>query len=233
MTDEAAVDIREFISAHTLLSQLEAEELERLMTFSIRRSYAKNEIIFRKGDPGYSMMILVRGRVKISSIFPEGKEVVLAVLEKGEILGEMALLEGKERSADATALQPSELLELQKRDFIPFLERNPKICIRMLSILSARLRQTSDHIQDRNTLSLPCRLAKALLELSQTHGREVPEGVRVDMIMSQKNFGAMLGASRESINKQLGAWRREGLIKKGRGFIILTRPAELSCIVDV
>ena len=233
MSIDAAFDIREFVSGHSLLGQLEPDDLERLLTYSRRQSFAENEVIFRKGDPGNSMMIVVKGSVKISAPMPEGKEAVLSMLEKGEILGEMAVLEGKDRSADATALNQCELLELQQRDFIPFLEHHPKVCIQLLAILSARLRRISELIQDRNFLSLPGRLAKLLLEMSHTHGHDVPEGVRVDINMSQKNFGAMLGASRESINKQLSAWRKEGLVKRGRGFIILMQPEELSRIIDI
>ena len=158
--------------------------------------------------------------------------MVLTVLGTGEILGEMAILERKDRSAEATALEPSELLVLQRRDFIPFLERNPKVCIRMLCVLSDRLRRTSELVEDRTFLSLSSRLAKALLDLARVSGREVPEGVRVEFKMSQKNLAASLGASRESINKQLGAWQNEGLIKKGRGFIILNQPRELVRIIE-
>ena len=177
------------------------------------------------------MMTVMKGRIKISSSSPEGKEVVLAVLGKGEILGEMAILEGKPRSADATAVEPSRLLVLHGRDFIPFLEGNPKICIRLLRILSARLRRTSELVEERTFLSLPSRLAKTLVDLALAEGHEAPEGVRIDFKMSQKDFGGLLGASRESVNKQLAAWQDEGLIKVGRGVIILTELKELARMI--
>ncbi len=232
MARKASVDTQELVSGHFLLNQLEPDELDKLMTFARMERYGANEVIFRKGDPGHSMMMVVQGRIKISSSSAEGKEVVLTVLVTGEFLGEMAILERKDRSADATALEPSELLVLQRRDFIPFLERNPKVCIRMLCVLSDRLRRTSELVEDRTFLSLSSRLAKALLDLARVSGREVPEGVRVEFKMSQKDLAASLGASRESINKQLGAWQNEGLIKKGRGFIILNQHRELARIIE-
>ena len=232
MARKASVDTQELVSGHFLLNQLEPDELDKLMTFAKMERYGANEVIFRKGDPGHSMMMVMQGRIKISSSSAEGKEVVLTVLGTGEFLGEMAILEKKERSADATALEPSELLVLQSRDFIPFLERNPKICIRMLCALSDRLRRTSELVEDRTFLSLPSRLAKTLLDLARAHGRDVPEGVRVEFKMSQKNFAAWLGASRESVNRQLSAWQDDGLIRKGRGFIILNQPRELARIVE-
>ncbi len=218
---------------HLLLEHLEPHELERLMAFARSQHHPAGEVIFRKGDPGISMMSIVDGRVKISVASPDGKEAVLAVLGPGEVLGEMAILEDKNRSADATALDACELLVLQKRDFIPFLERNPAICIRLLRILCERLRRTSAQVEDRTFLSLPARLAKTLLDLADSTGRETTDGVRVDFKMSQKNFGGLLGASRESVNKQLHAWQAEGLLTIGRGFVVLARPEDLARVIDV
>lgn len=233
MTRNASGGARELLSGHLLLDQLEPHELDRLMAFARTERYGANEVIFCKGDPGHSMMAIVAGRIKISSSSPKGKEAVLAILGNGEILGEMALLDGKPRSADATALEPSELLVLHRREFLPFLERNPKICIRLLVILSDRLRRTSELVEDRAFMSLPSRLAKMLLDLAHSDGREGPEGVRIEFGMSQGNLGALLGASRESVNKQLGAWQNEGLIRMGRGFLILRQPEDLARIVEV
>ena len=220
-------------AAHLLLEHLEPHEFDRLMAFARSQHHPAGEVIFRKGDPGISMMSIVDGRVKISVASPDGKEAVLAVLGPGEVLGEMAILEDKDRSADATALDACELLVLQKRDFIPFLERNPAICIRLLRILCERLRRTSALVEDRTFLSLPARLAKTLLDLADSTGRETTDGMRVDFKMSQKNFGGLLGASRESVNKQLHAWQSEGLLTIGRGFVVLARPEALARVIDV
>ena len=218
---------------HLLLEHLEPHELERLMAFARSQHHPAGEVIFRKGDPGISMMSIVDGRVKISVASPDGKEAVLAVLGPGEVLGEMAILEDRNRSADATALDACELLVLQKRDFIPFLERNPAISIRLLRILCERLRRTSAQVEDRTFLSLPARLAKTLLDLADRAGRETTDGMRVDFKMSQKNFGGLLGASRESVNKQLHAWQSDGLLTIGRGFVVLARPEDLARVIDV
>ncbi len=199
---------RRLAGAHTLLGQLEPHELERLMAFARTQRHRAGEVIFRKDDPGISMMSIVDGRVKISVTSPDGKEAVLAVLGPGEVLGEMAILEDKDRSADATALDACELLVLQKRDFIPFLERNPTIAIRLLRILCERVRRTSALVEDRTFLSLPARLAKTLLDLADGSGRETDAGTRIDFKMSQKNFGALLGASRESRQERGGSGQK-------------------------
>ncbi len=96
-----------------------------------------------------------------------------------------------------------------------------------------RLRRTSELIEDRTFLSLPARLAKTLLDLADGSGRQTADGVRVDFNMTQKNFGSLLGASRESVNKQLHAWQSEGLLTIGRGFVVLARPEDLSRVVEI
>jgi len=220
-------------AAHILLGHLEPHELDRLMQFARNQRHAAGEVIFRKGDPGISMMSVIEGRVKISVASPDGKEAVLAVLGPGEVLGEMAIIEDKDRSADATALEACELLVLQKRDFIPFLERNPAISIRLLRILCERLRRTSALVEDRAFLSLPARLAKTLLDIADNNGHETADGTRVDFNMSQKIFRGLMGASRESVNKQLHAWQAEGLLTMGREHVVLVRPEDLARVVDI
>ncbi len=103
----------------------------------------------------------------------------------------------------------------------PFWNATPAICLRLLGVMSDRLRRTSEMVEDRLFLDLPGRLAKTLLDLGRTDGVDTKDGLRIDMPMSQSAFGAMLGASRETINKQLKAWQDEGLIITGRRFVVL------------
>ncbi len=192
-----------------------------MLAFSRTERFPAGQVIFRRGEPGHRMLTVISRRVKISVSSSEGKEAVLAILGRDEVLGEMALIDGKERSADATALEPSEALSIHRRDFIPFLERSPAICLHLLGVMSDRLRRTSEMVEDRSFLDLPGRLAKTLLDLGRTDGVDTKDGLRIDMPMSQSAFGAMLGASRETINKQLKAWQDEGLIITGRRFVVL------------
>ena len=225
--------LKELVSKHFLFRHLEPHEAERLMVFARRQRFHAGDVIFRRGDAGSSMMSVAKGQIKISVSSVDGKEVTLAILGEGESLGEMAIFAGHERSADATALEDTELLVLEHRDVIPFLERHPEICIRLLGVLSERLRRTSELVEDRAFLSLPARLAKALLDLGQASGRQTQEGIRIGFKMSQKSFGAMLGASRESVNKQFRAWQSDGYLILGRSYVVLTRPDALQHIVDV
>lgn len=228
MSDQPDPALVEIVSGHALLGQLEPDELARVLAFSRTEKFSTGDVIFRRGEPGQSMMIVIGGRIKISVSSSEGKEAVLAILGRGEVLGEMALIDGKERSADATAMEASEALLIHRRDFVPFLERNPAICMRLLGVMSDRLRRTSEMVEDRSFLDLPGRLAKTLIDMGETSGTETDDGLRVDMPMSQSSFGALLGASRETVNKQLKSWQDEGLILTGRGYVVLVDPQRLA-----
>ena len=117
-----------------------------LKAFTHSQHYRAGETIFRKGDPGLSMMTIVDGRIKISVASPDGKEAAIAVLGPGEMVGELGVLEDKNRSANATALDPCEVLILQKSDLDTILERNPAICIRLMRIMSGRRKRTSARV---------------------------------------------------------------------------------------
>jgi CRP/FNR family transcriptional regulator, cyclic AMP receptor protein len=221
-------ELIELVSGHVLLGQLEPDEMKRVLAFARIERFSTGEVIFRRGEPGHGMMIVINGRIKISVSSSDGKEAVLAVLGRGEVLGEMAIIDGKERSADATAMAPTETLSIHRRDFIPFLERQPATCIRLLGIMSERLRRTSELIEDRSFLDLPGRLAKTLIDMGRTDGFETDDGLKVELAMSQRSFGAMLGASRETVNKQLKAWQDDGLILTGRHYVVLIDPERLA-----
>lgn len=222
------IDRRSLLAGHSVLGRLKPVEIDQLLRFAVTRQFAAGETIFHRADAGNSMMSIVSGRVKVGVTGPDGREAVLAILGPGEILGEMAIFAGYPRSADATALEASELLVLNRRDIIPFLERHPEITIRLLGIVCERLRRTSEAIEDRTFLTLPARLAKALLNLGSSSGAPPAAGTRVNLNISQKTFASLLGTSRESLNKQLRAWSHAGLIRLGRGYLVIERPEALA-----
>lgn len=222
---------RAIFARHAVLGLLEPQEIDRVLAFSVARQFRPGEVIFRKGDAGDSMMVVFAGRVKIGVVGPDSREAVLAILGVGEILGEMAILDSKPRSADAIALEATELLVLHRRDFIPFLEHNPRIATRLLRLVCERLRRTSALVEDRMFRQLPARLAKALLELA-SDGPVCPPGIRIELHMSQKTFASVLGVSREALNKQLRAWEDAGLVGVGRGHVTIEQPDALARIVD-
>ena len=220
------------LGEHFLLKHLPEKDLKRLEAFAKTRRFKAKEPVFMKGDPASGMMAVVAGRVRISSYSSDGREIVLNVINPGEVFGEIALIDGGERTADATAMEDTELMILERRDFVPFLERNPELCIKLLMVMCNRLRRTSEQLEDFSFLDLRTRLAKRLLDLAEDHGIEEEGGVRISLSLSQRVLGAMMGTSREAVNKQLRAWEDEGLIRLKRGSVTLLDPEQLELIVE-
>ena len=158
-------------------------------------------------------MAVLSGSIRISTTSPQGREIVLAILQAGEIFGEMALLDGGDRAADAIAMSDCELLVVDQRDFIPFLKSRGDLCIALLRLLSRRLRRTDELVEAAMFERLESRLAKALIQLAGS-GNEAGSGVQLEV--SQHDLSVLVGASREKVNRQLGTWQRAGLLELGK-----------------
>ena len=163
----------------------------------------------------------MRGSIKISSLSNEGKEIVFNIINAGEIFGEIAVLDGEERSADATAMTDCELLVLNRRDCLRLLENRADLCMILLRILCQRLRQTSEQVEDVMFRHLESRLAKALLRRAESVGLHGPQSTSVELHLSQRELGNMAGGSRESVNKILQNWHRQGLIDLGKSSVLI------------
>jgi CRP/FNR family transcriptional regulator, cyclic AMP receptor protein len=212
---------RQIFQRHFLFSKLSASEIDSLISYARIERYPAGREIFAKGSPGQSLMAVLRGRVKISAPSDDGKEVVFTIYSAGEIFGEMSVLDGEERSADATAMDDCELLVLSRRDFLPILENRADLCMVLLKILCRRLRQTSEQVEDVMFRHLESRVAKKLLQLVESVGLRALHSPSVELHVSQRELGSMAGGSRESVNKILQNWHRRGLIDLSKGSIII------------
>lgn len=222
---------RQIFERNFLLGKLSSSEIDTLLRYSRVERYPAGEEIFAKGSPGNSLMIVLRGRVRISSISLTGKEIVLNIIDAGEIVGEIALLDGGERSGDAVAMTDCELLVLNRRDFMPFIENRADICLMLIKILCQRLRQTSEQVEDLQFRHLESRIAKALLHLSERSGQPVVDGRVLELHMSQSELSHIVGSSRESVNKQLQAWQKAGFIDLAKGSIVIRDPAAIEQLI--
>ena len=221
------IDKRQALAGHFLFRHLSAADLEGLLAHTRVQRHKAGAVIFRQGDPGQGLLAVLSGRVKITSPSASGKEIVLNMINPGEVFGEIALLDGKPRSADAVAIDPCELLVIDRRDFVPFLEARPALCIRLLGVLCERLRRTSEQVQDLLFLDLRARLAKTLLKLAEAHGQTAPAGREISLKLSQRELGNLIGRSRESVNKQLREWQEANLIRFHAGRMVIRDPAAL------
>src|SRR5262245_60532078 len=149
---------------HSLFRDLPAAVIEHLGSYMKTRKAARGTTIFAKGDPGTGLMGVLAGTVKVSVASADGKDIVRNLLHEGEVFGEIALLDGRPRTADATAMSDCELVVIERRDFVPFLSDHPDVMLKFIEILCSRLRRTSEQVQDITFLNLPTRLAKTLLQ---------------------------------------------------------------------
>jgi CRP/FNR family cyclic AMP-dependent transcriptional regulator len=209
-------DHRELLKSHFLFGKLGDGEIGELLAHARLEHYPAGQEIFAKGSPGQSVMAVLSGSVTIAVPSLEGREIVFNSVGAGEIFGEIALLDGRERTADARALTDCELLVIYRRDFLPFLERRADICIMLLEILCQRLRQTSEQVEDVSFVTLGSRVAKTLLRLAHPEsGGAKPAVLRV----TQRELGNLVGGTRESVNRQLQTLRKAGLIELAKGSI--------------
>ena len=212
---------RQIFEQHFLFGKLSTGEIDALIGYTRVEQYPAGREIFAKGSPGQSLMAVLRGSIKISSLSSEGKEVFFNIINAGEIFGEIAVLDGEERSADATAMTDCELLILSRRDFLRVLETRADLCMILLRILCQRLRQTTEQVEDVMFRHLESRVAKALLHLTESVRLHGPHSKSVELHVSQRELGNMAGGSRESVNKILQTWHRQNLIDLGKASILI------------
>ena len=206
---------------------LPATVLAELGAYLRRRRYRRGEVVFLQGEAGTSLYIVAAGQVKIALTSADGAEVMLARLGPGEFFGELALLDGEPRSADAVATEASELLLLPRAAFLGLIEARPAIAMRLLTLVSRRLRQDVAVVQDVAFRDVPARLARLLLQLAESEGQPGDAGVVITARLTQTELAGMVGATRESVNKGLGRFERQGLIRRAHGRITVLRPDDL------
>lgn len=196
-----------------LFGGLPAEELQRLASLLRPHQYARGEMLFLAGDQGTSLCLIAAGRIRIQLTGPDGREVTINVYGPGEIVGEMALLDGEPRSADAIAQDPTHVYWLHRDDFVTFLQRYPHAAMTMMAGLSRRLRHTTRVVENTTLRDVPARLAQVILELAELHGRQMPEGICIDLRLTQSDLAARIGASRETVNRVIRSFEAQGLLR--------------------
>jgi CRP/FNR family transcriptional regulator, cyclic AMP receptor protein len=220
----------ELLAQVGLFADLSPEELTGLAALMRPRPYSKDEVIYLRGDPGTAFYVIASGKVKIALTSPEGKELILRRLGPGGFHGEIALLDDEPRSADAIATEQSVQLVLQRDAFRQFLADHPDVATKLLGTVSRYLRSNAELIQDATFLDVPARLARVLLDLAAPAGSTTdlpPAGAVIPDRMKQGELASLVGATRESINKWLGSFERQGLIRYDKGQITLLRPSGL------
>ena len=193
-----------------------------------RRTFAAGTHVFREGDPGLHLHLILKGEVKITRSGPRGAEVVFAVLLPGDLFGELALFEeGAVRTADAVAVETTECLTLERRALIAFLESHPERMWHVIRFLSAYIRRKDESFAEVAFLDIQGRVARKLLDLARTQGEPVPGGTRIRVRVSQRTLAGMVAARRENVNRALSRFAANGDISMTAGYITVLDAAAL------
>ncbi len=231
MTGLTYQEKRQTFTRNPIFGKLSEDEIDTLLRYSRVESYPEGQEIFAKDSQGESIMLVLRGSVKISSISLTGKEIVLNIISAGEIVGEIGMLDGGPRSGDAVAMNDCELLVLNRRDFMPLLEKHVDICLMLIKILCKRLRHTSEQVEDLVFRHVEGRIAKALLQLSEHSGRADVDGRLLELHLSQSELSSIVCSTRESVNKQLTAWQRAGYVDLAKESIVIRNAAAIERLI--
>lgn len=213
------------LERHLLFQALGPEVRERLANYASIRTVPRGTTVFAKGDGGTALFAVFSGTVQITAPSLNGKSAVYNHIAAGDVFGEIALLDGGPRTADAVAFTDCTLMVIERRDFLSVLTRYPEVSMKVIEVLCARLRHTTEQVQDLMFLDLKGRLVKTLLRLwaDAENGHS--------LALSQTDLSNMVGMSREMINKQLQVWAKAGWIRLDRRSITLVQPDALRCLV--
>ncbi|WP_342373990.1 Crp/Fnr family transcriptional regulator [Myxococcus stipitatus] len=218
----------QLLSEISLFEHLDSEALESLSSLLRPCRFGRGEVVFLQGDVGTALYVIRRGEVAIRLSSPEGKEVILSLLSRGDFFGELALLDGEPRSTDAVAREDSELLILQREDFRRYVEARPSVATALLATLSRMVRHVTQLVHDTHFLDARERLVRVLLGLAREQGESGGAGgVVIPLRLTQTEIANLCGLTRESTNKWLRFYVREGLLSYEGGRITLVHPDRL------
>jgi CRP/FNR family transcriptional regulator, cyclic AMP receptor protein len=219
------------LSTCALFSALDAPDKERLASLLRPQAFNKDEIIFLKGDSGSGLYLIRSGKVKICVIDRNGFELIFTFLSGGDLLGEIAVLDGKARSATAIAVDNTDMLYLGRKEFLEFLKTSPQACIDIITMLSQRLRRVSNQLEEVSFLDVSGRIARSILEMTGSSFHNVAN-VEHQLIcaISQEELAKVIGASRVMVNKVLNSYVDLGFISIARKKITVLNIHELNRI---
>jgi CRP/FNR family cyclic AMP-dependent transcriptional regulator len=206
-------ELSEFLKYVPIFSELPDDAIERISKIGYVKNFDKESIILMEDEDGSAMFFIIEGKVKITRISSDGKEVILSVLGKSEFFGEMAILDGLSRSATVIALEPSKLFIIHRNEFLELLTKHPEISIPLLQELTSRLRTADMKIKSLSLKDAEGKVATVVLQLADTQGKVRGGIVEIDEMPLQQDLANMAGTSRETISRTLHAFAKKGIIE--------------------
>ena len=224
---EEPIEAIELLAGVPLFADLSEQELERIAAVAIGRSFPKGGRVFHEGDPSDACYVIRSGEVRVTREHSDGRAITLATLGPGEIVGELAMLDGEVRSASLEALSDLELLAIAAPDMRGLLERNASITTKLVMALTRRVRETNERILKQSFQTVPSRVAGVLGQLVAEEGAGAGAREGVTIRMNQADLAQLAGTSRESVSRFLAVLERAGVVRVGRGRVTVLEPARL------
>ncbi len=212
-----------FLGRVPLFKSLNQQQLQNLAELTITRTFSRGSVIIVAEDEGDAFFIIRKGRVKVNLLHGDGREVILSILGKGEVFGELALLDGRPRSANVITLEETELMTLRRTEFLQLINNEPAIIMGLLDELAARLRKTDHQIGGLALLDATSRISRTLVRLAAEHGEETAEGLLVGQKITHQQLANMSGTTRETVTRVLKRLESQGYVTM-RGRQILIHP---------
>jgi len=212
----------EALSMIPIFSELTDVELEKISKVAVKQLYRKDNMVLIEEEIGSTMFIILNGRVKISRISDEGREVILSILSEGDFFGEMSILDGQTRSANVVTLEDAEILVIRREDFLQMLHDYPQIAVNLLKELALRLRKSDAQIKSLSLQNATGKVASTLLRIADDSGKIYKGQVEISKLPPQQDLANMAGTSRETISRVLKSLQNQGYLRKeGSRLIIL------------
>jgi CRP-like cAMP-binding protein len=205
-----------------IFSELSETDLQKISRAATKQLYRKDNMILIEEEIGSTMFIILTGRVKISRISDDGREVILSILSEGDFFGEMSILDGETRSANVVTLEDSQILVIRREDFLQMLHDFPQIAINLLKELAHRLRKSDSQIKSLSLQNATGKVASTLLRIADDSGKIHLGQVEISKLPPQQDLANMAGTSRETISRVIKSLSEKGYLKKvGSKLIIM------------
>ncbi|PVB61102.1 Crp/Fnr family transcriptional regulator [Labrenzia sp. 011] len=231
MSADETLNKEKLLGKSFIFEALDEQSRKDLTAFAHVKRYTSGQTVFEMGTPGQSMMAIAEGTVRVTMPTPNAREVTLAELKAGDVFGEIALLDGGERSANVHALTNCTLVVLERRALLEVLQRNPAFSVRLIELLCKRVRRSDERMMEIAFLGLPARLARLLLRLT-TAAPASEEKPHSKLSLSQSEMASMIGNTRENVNRCLRKWQKADLIDLKDGWLILRDRGGLEAIAE-
>jgi CRP/FNR family cyclic AMP-dependent transcriptional regulator len=209
------------LRAAPIFEGLSADEVEALVGAMEPRRFDRSDVILKQGDAPGGLHVVCQGAVKISIANADGKETLLAIIRPWDLFGEIAALDGGPRSATVTAIEQTETAFLARSQLLGFVRSHPDFALRLIETLAARLRRVDERLEDAHFLDLDTRFARLLLDLANEQGQPEPGGIAIRLRLTQSELASMIGATRVSANRLLGAYQDAGILRLVSGALLI------------